>query len=826
MQSLPSTEWLGELALRAAVFLLAALIIGQLLGPLSAARRYGFWVAVMAGILGLPLVMKWVPGWQVLPHFRTESGAVLKESQDMVRRTKEPIARLLPNEGRQAQEEAFDDGIPLEPVSAKSPEVDWRSIGKGLPMIWLVGVLAGTLRLGVNAWCLRRLGNGQLVPWGTRIHQVADELKLRRVPRLVLGAKDAVPMVWGVWNQRLLLPSGYEEWSTNKLRSVLLHELAHLARRDPVVLWMGQMACVLHWFNPMAWLALRRLRADQEKACDDLVLRHGVKASDYAQFLLDLSRHSRPSVGLSLCALAMARQGPVEGRVLAILETKRSRSGAGRTWWAMWVALGVGLLLPLAVVDAVEESKESANAKEEASLPPAPPRQVPGMHVFNQKKPFNGKDFVSLEEMATFYELAPWKREGERLISGEDLEFTIGSQACKIRGILHWLSDAVIEDSGRVYVSRTDLAAMIDPILRAKSTGIALDFDTVVIDPGHGGHDLGGRGVGGVEKELALELSLRLRNEFEGRGLKVVMTRVQDEFVSMENRVKVANDTPRSLLISIHLNSGSTKAEGIETFTTAPSMGVEVSELSQKSLLLARAVHASVLAGTRFKDRGVRRARWTVLTGCRRPGILFEAGFVTNENDAMWIKQADNQQLMVEQIATAIVGTRTPSAEGAMQRRKGARVEDRRVLNPVEKRPQMNRVTRTRWEKMMEENGLQDLPEDAREVEWRLVGTWPRQAEIRFVASRDSVVRWLESCPIKPRVINVEILQESGASELVLDVLRRSAQIRVESVKLLNGERVDFVLPSGAVVEVHAANAGGSRVVVRSAPSRTPLLAD
>ena len=77
-----------------------------------------------------------------------------------------------------------------------------------------------------------------------------------------------------------------------------------------------------------------------------------------------------------------------------------------------------------------------------------------------------------------------------------------------------------------------------------------------------------------------------------------------------------------------------------------------------------------------------------------------------------------------------------------------------------------------------------------------------------------------------PRVINVEILQDSGASELVLDVLRRSAQIRVESVKLLNGERVDFVLPSGAVVEVHAATAGGSRVVVRSAPSRTPLLAD
>jgi len=353
-------------------------------------------------------------------------------------------------------------------------------------------------------------------------------------------------------------------------------------------------------------------------------------------------------------------------------------------------------------VDAVEEPNKTEVAKNELGQPPPATGLVPGVHSFNQKKPFNGRDYVALEDVAARYGLKPWKREGNQLVSGEIMECSIGSQVCQILGIRHVLSYAVIEDSESAYLSQVDLATMIDPILRTDSTGVGLDFDTVVIDPGHGGHDAGGRGVIGFEKEMALELSQRLRVELETRGLKVVMTRENDVFVSQSDRVKVANDTPRSLLISIHLNSGGTFGEGIETFSISPSVGGDV-KLQEQGLLLARAVHGAVLAGTGLKDRGVKRARWTVLAGSQRPGLLFEAGFITHENDAKWIKEEANQQLMVERVATAILGLRTTSAKGTVEPREGASIDGERVLNPIEKRPQLDVVMRKWWGKMVEE---------------------------------------------------------------------------------------------------------------------------
>lgn len=88
---------------------------------------------------------------------------------------------------------------------------------------------------------------------------------------------------------RLLLPAAARQWSGEQLRSVLLHEVAHIKRRDTIAHLLAQIACSLHWFNPLVWFAAWRLRVESERACDDLVLASGVRLSSYAGHLLQVA---------------------------------------------------------------------------------------------------------------------------------------------------------------------------------------------------------------------------------------------------------------------------------------------------------------------------------------------------------------------------------------------------------------------------------------------------------------------------------------------------------------------------------------------------------
>ena len=88
----------------------------------------------------------------------------------------------------------------------------------------------------------------------------------------------------------MLLPESANEWTMERRRSVLLHEMAHVKRRDCLVQFLGQLTCAAHWCNPAVWFAARELRRESERACDDLVLHAGTRPSDYAHDLLDMAR--------------------------------------------------------------------------------------------------------------------------------------------------------------------------------------------------------------------------------------------------------------------------------------------------------------------------------------------------------------------------------------------------------------------------------------------------------------------------------------------------------------------------------------------------------
>src|SRR6185436_10190982 len=109
------------------------------------------------------------------------------------------------------------------------------------------------------------------------------------------------------------------------LRVVLLHELAHVRRRDCLWQWIMQLACAIYWFHPLIWIAAKRLQNERERACDDLVIAAGAKASDYAEHLLAIASGLQSNAFAAYAAIAMARRSALEGRLLAILEPGANR---------------------------------------------------------------------------------------------------------------------------------------------------------------------------------------------------------------------------------------------------------------------------------------------------------------------------------------------------------------------------------------------------------------------------------------------------------------------------------------------------------------------
>lgn len=210
-----------------------------------------------------------------------------------------------------------------------------------------------------------------------------------------------------------------------------------------------------------------------------------------------------------------------------------------------------------------------------------------------------------------------------------------------------------------------------------------LKMGKVVIDAGHGGHDTGTIGPGGLmEKDLVLDVASRLGKLINQQlGAEVVYTRSADSFIALEERTKIANDEKADLFISIHANSSpEPSATGVETYyfnlssdksgldlatrenTTSASSISDLNDLLHKAVLqtkleesreFAQKVQASLWASSvrmnsRSRDRGVRQAPFVVLIGASMPSILAEIGFVSNPHDERLLRKSDQRQKIAE----------------------------------------------------------------------------------------------------------------------------------------------------------------------------------
>lgn len=154
-------------------------------------------------------------------------------------------------------------------------------------------------------------------------------LDLHPVPEVRLTTWRTMPAACGFWHGTVFLPEDALRWSPEQLRMVLLHELAHLKRRDPGMQALGHLACALHWFNPLVWILHRTWLREREMACDALVLSTGVAPKGYAMHLVDIAEKFRSLLRPPIPSAAMAGPG-LEQRVRTILQYVPRPAGGGR----------------------------------------------------------------------------------------------------------------------------------------------------------------------------------------------------------------------------------------------------------------------------------------------------------------------------------------------------------------------------------------------------------------------------------------------------------------------------------------------------------------
>jgi N-acetylmuramoyl-L-alanine amidase len=279
-----------------------------------------------------------------------------------------------------------------------------------------------------------------------------------------------------------------------------------------------------------------------------------------------------------------------------------------------------------------------------------------------------GRDYVPLDDVAEFYGLGGVRRVGNDAIlelGPRSLRGTANSVEFYINRLKFNLSYPVSEHNGRLWISRMDLTKVLEPVLRPSKIKGAEAINTIVLDAGHGGHDKGAPSSYGYEKDASLDVCQRARMLLMQAGYTVVMTRTGDYFISLQDRVRLANQYSNALFISIHFNSGGT-GTGLETYTLAPrgvpSMmadGPRISDLDPcaghindaQNIALATATHAAMVMRSRMPDRGIKRARFVVIRDITIPGVLIEGGFMSNPYDARLIATPAYRQ----QLATSVV---------------------------------------------------------------------------------------------------------------------------------------------------------------------------
>ncbi|MFO0940728.1 MAG: M56 family metallopeptidase [Pirellulales bacterium] len=407
---------LVDFAIKGVVLLAIAAVAALLLRRDSAATRHLVWMMAIVALLIVPVLSATLPQWRVLPNWmnspRPSVTAIASGSPPALASTNGEV-RDPPQRAPAVQLDApmvVDQSAAPDPQSSAkvsqptmmTPQEISTSGAKSwnwmdaIPLVWAIGFLILMLRLSAARWMLRNserlaivvgrqetvqlesaMDNGQSTsqdPIVIAMTTLCGQLKIRRPITLLIHPHKTIPVVWGIFRRRLMLPVVARQWSEEQLQSVLMHELAHIKRADTFVQLLTQVACALHWFNPLVWFAAWRLDVERERSCDDLVIASGIRPSAYAAHLLDVVSGLSPAGWTQAGGLAMARKSSLEGRLTAVLGKNLNRRSVSVALAGLAIVTAIGIAVPIAMLRAQDGRQiDELTSDENKQNPPAKP---------------------------------------------------------------------------------------------------------------------------------------------------------------------------------------------------------------------------------------------------------------------------------------------------------------------------------------------------------------------------------------------------------------------------------------------------------------------
>ena len=302
--------------------------------------------------------------------------------------------------------------------------------------------------------------------------------------------------------------------------------------------------------------------------------------------------------------------------------------------------------------------------------PPAASAQVRTLKAVT----YAGKRYVALKDLAAMYALPLTMPGGKALlIRGQytSLQFTADGREAMLNGSKVWLHVPIIKVRGNWSISDADAQYVVDPLVRPSAYLGARGARTVVLDAGHGGKDPGTMSRSGYkEKDLALDIVLRVKAHLAAAGIRVVLTRDSDRFWELEDRPYLASRGGGDLFVSLHMNSAlSRSVQGIETFVTAAENcpptaesklggrypAVPNNQFNHSNTVLGNQLQRAVIGISRAEDRGLKHARFVVLRNSAMPAALIECGFLSNAQEAQKLATPSYRETVALGIAQGIL---------------------------------------------------------------------------------------------------------------------------------------------------------------------------
>jgi beta-lactamase regulating signal transducer with metallopeptidase domain/Flp pilus assembly protein TadD len=378
LQAAGAIETMLLVIAKATLILAIARVLLMVMPRASAATKHVVATAALVAVAAMPVATVVVPAWNIVvetpavkaaPATATPTGANSAANTGASARTigaTDDETNERPSSLGTAITLAKATGVvPEEPLSAMARAMNvagatWKGM-IALALVTVTLLLFAQMLLGMlGVWHVAKNAeefthDAALV----ELDNARDALALDRDVRLLRSGRISVPVLWGFFKPVLLLPADVVTWPAERLRVVLLHELAHLKRFDGISLILTRLAVAIFWYHPLAWSLERAGRSECERACDDLVLAGGTKPSEYADHLLAIARSMPTFDPFRSVTLAMSRKSQLEGRLLSILQPQVARRVFSGRGVAVACALAVAVIIPVSALRLTAEQPQA-----------------------------------------------------------------------------------------------------------------------------------------------------------------------------------------------------------------------------------------------------------------------------------------------------------------------------------------------------------------------------------------------------------------------------------------------------------------------------------